>query len=76
MTPQQKNPKLNRRQIKKSTWLPLLILIYFIVMAAIYGPQMIEDGDILKFCLISIAELAMIWLLHIFLKKKSERGGK
>lgn len=62
--------------IKKHIWLPLLIFIYFLVMAIIFGPRMIQEGEWLKFSLLCVAELGILILLRFFLLKKEQNKKK
>lgn len=62
--------------IKKHIWLPLLIFIYFLVMAVIFGPRMIRDGEWLRFSLLCVGELGILILLRFFLLKKEQNKKK
>ncbi len=65
----------NRKNIPKSTWLPLVLAIYFIGMAVWFGPELIRKGEILRFILVSIVEIAVIIAVRYFYKAK-ETGKK
>lgn len=61
------------RKIPKSTWLPIVLAIYFLGMAIYFGPQLIKDGELLRFILVSVAEIVIIILVHIFFKRKERQ---
>lgn len=59
-------------KIKKSVWLPTVISIYFIAMAVIFGKEYIAAGEWVKFSLTCAAEIIVIILLVIFLRKREK----
>ena len=61
-----------RRKIKKSVLLPAILLIYFLAMAIIFGPELIRAGEITRFAVISAIEIVVILLCHIFYKKRGQ----
>lgn len=61
---------MNRKKIRKSDWLPALLAIYFIVMAAIFVPSLIRTGQYLRVAIISIVEIAVLIALRVFLRKR------
>ncbi len=54
---------------KKSTWLPLILLVYLLVMAYI-GRQQVVAGKYLQYFGVLGVSLVVIVLLHFVLKKK------
>lgn len=60
-------------KIKRSTWLPGLLLIYLFGMTLWFAPELIEHGEILRLILVFVAELVVIILLRWFLLKKEEK---
>lgn len=64
------------KKTRKSVWLPILLLVYFAAMAVIFGKDMIMRGEWINFTLISVAEIAAIFILHLFLKKQERLRGK
>lgn len=62
-----------KKKIRRSQWLPALLLLYFAAMACFYGPGMISNGETLRFTVISVVELGVLYLLYLFLRKKEKR---
>lgn len=62
-----------RRRIKKSVWLPAVLTVYFIAMMAVFGPELVRNGETARFITVSIIEIIIIVLVHLFFKKR-ERG--
>ena len=60
------------RKIKKSVWLPILLLIYFFVMTYMYAPELIRTGQVTRLVTVAIIELAVLVTLHFFLKKREQ----
>lgn len=58
----------NDKKIKKSNWLPGVLLMYMVAMTFIFGPEYVA-GDTVGFIFIILAELFVIFLLRYFLKK-------
>lgn len=54
---------------KKSTWLPLILLVYLLAMAYI-GRQQVVAGKYLQYFGVLGVSLVVIMLLHFVLKKK------
>ena len=63
-------------KIKKSIWLPSVILIYFTAMTLIFGVELIKSGEILRFTATVVAEIAVIIALFYFLRKKEKNENK
>ncbi|MDE5774280.1 MAG: hypothetical protein K2H86_07470 [Muribaculaceae bacterium] len=57
-------------KIKKSVWLPVCLLIYTGIMTLLFARDWIDNGHALRFFLILFAELVIILLLTIFLRKR------
>lgn len=57
-------------KIKKSVWLPICLLIYTGIMTLLFAKDWIDNGHALRFYLILSAELVIIILLTIFLRKR------
>lgn len=57
---------------KKSTYIPLLLLIYFIVMAGCFAKDWIRSGRILPFAIISLVELILVGGTYLALRKKEK----
>lgn len=62
------------KSLKKSDWLPALIFMYFIAMTVIFGKDYIRSGRYVEFGLTVGAELVVLILLRIFLKKRESIG--
>ncbi len=58
---------------KKSTWLPLILLVYLLVMAYI-GRQQVVAGKYLQYFGVLGVSLVVIVLLHFVLKKKERKN--
>lgn len=56
-------------KIKKSTYLPAILLVYLLVMAYIGLPQL-QRGEYLQYFSVFGISLAVIILLHFSLKRK------
>lgn len=65
------NPR--KPKLKRSVWLPTLLLIYLLGMTAYYAPSLIQAGEIARLITVFIVECAVILILHIFLKKREAR---
>lgn len=61
-------------RIKKSIWLPSVLAIYFMAMMAMFGPGLVRKGETARFITVSVIEIIIIILVHLFFKKR-ERGG-
>lgn len=59
-------------KLKKSVWLPTVIAAYFIIMAIYFGPEMIKAGRTLQFSLTCLAEVIVLVLLVIYLRKREK----
>ena len=64
-----------RRRVPRSTWLPILLLLYLAVMSYIGLPEFYAGNYLYYFGIIGIT-LVVIVLLHIFLKKREQIGKK
>lgn len=63
-----------KEKLRKSDWLPALILVYFIIMMCVFGPDLLAKGEYLTFGLTAAAELVILVLLRIFLRKREKIG--
>ena len=59
------------RTAKKSTWLPLILLVYLLVMAFV-GRDQLLSGQYLRYFSVLGISLIVIILLHFVLKKKEK----
>lgn len=64
----------SKSRLKKSTWLPALLLIYLFGMTFWFAPELIARGEILRLILVFVAELIVIALLRWFLLKKEKNN--
>ncbi|MDE7160667.1 MAG: hypothetical protein K2O24_07500 [Muribaculaceae bacterium] len=55
---------------KRYIWLPLVLFAYFLFMTFRFGIGMIHQGRILAFTLTCIAEVAVLVLLSISLRRR------
>lgn len=67
--------KPHKPRIKRSVWLPALLLIYLFGMTIWFAPSLIEGGETLRLVLVFAAELAVIIVLRQFLIKKEKQDG-
>lgn len=58
------------RKIKRSIWLPVVLLIYFACITFIFAPDLIRTHQIPRLLTVAIVEVIIIILLHFFLKKR------
>lgn len=63
----------NRRKIKKSVWLPTLLSIYFLGMAIYFGPGLIRAGELTRFIIVSVIEIAIIIAVHFFYRHRERQ---
>ncbi len=64
----------NRKAIKKSIWLPSVLTLYFLAMAIIFGPDLIRNGEITRFVIVSVIEIAIIIAVHFFYRHRERRN--
>lgn len=57
-------------KLRKSVFLPIVISIYFIIMAVWFGRDLIAAGRIGQFSTICAVEIAVIIAMIIFLRKR------
>lgn len=57
-------------KIKRYIIYPILLLIYFIAMAAWFGPELVKAGQTWRLYLVGAIEGVILVLLYIFLRKK------
>lgn len=63
----------HRKGIRRSVWLPTLMILYLIGMTAYFAPSLIAGGEITRLVVVTIVELIIILLLFLFLRKKEQR---
>ena len=63
------------KKIRKSTWLPLVLLVYTIGMAAYFLPQNTEISDTEKYATFG-ASFVIVGLLWYVLRKKEEMADR
>lgn len=61
--------------MKKSVWVPILLAIYLIAMAAWFGPELLRNGETFRFVTVCVVEVIIIILVRLFLVRK-ERNQK
>lgn len=64
------------RRLRRSIWLPPLLLLYFLIMSVYFGRDWIQSGRTLQFSLMCVAELIVITLLWFFLRRRERFGRK
>lgn len=72
MTRQSKG-RPGRKKIRKSVWMPCLLLIYLAGMTVSFAPRLIADGETLRLVFVFVSELVVIILLRIFLVKRERQ---
>lgn len=73
ISPIDMNNLKNKPKIKRSVWLPSLLLIYLFAMTAWFAPGLIANGEIFRLVTVFVAEALIILLLHLFLKKRESK---
>lgn len=63
-------------KVPKSTWLPIVLLIYLIGMTLYFGLDKLANGETVEFFAILIIDLIVIALLHFLLKKIEQNKHK
>lgn len=58
------------RKIKKSIWLPVVLLIYFICMTAMFAQELISSGQQTRLYTVVGVETVVILALFFSLRKK------
>ncbi|MCM1370187.1 MAG: hypothetical protein NC204_07440 [Candidatus Amulumruptor caecigallinarius] len=64
---------MNRRKAKASVWMPICLIIYLLVMMAIYAPRLIASGETTRLIIVASTEIVIIILLTIFLRKREKQ---
>lgn len=59
-------------KLRRSTVIPLILLVYLAVMSYIGFPEYQQGHYLYYFGVIGVT-LAIIWLLHLFLKKREKQ---
>lgn len=70
----QRRSSESKPRVRRSVWLPAVLLVYLAVMSYIGLPEFKAGHYLYYFGVIGIT-LVVIFLLHIFLKRR-EQGGK
>ncbi|MDE7403025.1 MAG: hypothetical protein K2M87_06405 [Muribaculaceae bacterium] len=69
------NKENKNRKVKRSVWLPIVLLIYIIAMTAWFAPSLIAQGEVLRLVLVVGVELVIIAILYILLKRREKQSG-
>ena len=69
MTPQPRK----RNKLRKSVWMPCLLLIYLAGMTTWFAPQLIANGETARLVTVFISEIVIILLLRMFLVKRERQ---
>lgn len=59
-------------KLRRSTFIPLILLVYLAVMSYIGFPEYQQGHYLYYFGVIGVT-LVIIWLLHLFLKKREKQ---
>lgn len=62
------------KRIRKSVWLPTLLAIYFIAMMAIFGPELLRNGEKARFFTVATVEIIVIILVYLFYRHREKKG--
>lgn len=62
------------KRIRKSVWLPTLLAIYFIAMMAIFGPELLRNGEKTRFFTVAAVEIIVIILVYLFYRHREKKG--
>lgn len=60
-------------KIKKSVWMPCLLLVYLVGMTIGFAPSLIERGETVRLVTVFLSEIFIIVLLRIFLVKRENQ---
>lgn len=71
MTPTTNNR--NKKKLRRSVWMPILLLIYLAVMTTWFAPRLIDEGETVRLIVVVLSELAIIYALRVFLVKKERQ---
>ena len=71
MTPTTNNR--NKKKLRRSVWMPILLLIYLAVMTIWFAPRLIAEGETVRLIVVVLSELAIIYALRVFLVKKERQ---
>ena len=72
MTPQYNKPN-GKKKIRRSVWMPCLLLIYLAGMTAWFAPSLIANGEIARLIVVFVSEIFIIGLLRMFLVKRERQ---
>ena len=65
--------KRNKKKLRRSVWMPILLLIYLAVMTTWFAPRLIDEGETVRLIVVVLSELAIIYALRVFLVKKERQ---
>ena len=65
--------KRNKKKLRRSVWMPILLLIYLAVMTTWFAPRLIPEGETVRLIVVVLSELAIIYALRVFLVKKERQ---
>lgn len=65
--------KRNKKKLRRSVWMPILLLIYLAVMTTWFAPRLIAEGETARLIVVVLSELAIIYALRVFLVKKERQ---
>ena len=71
MTPTTNNR--NKKKLRRSVWMPILLLIYLAVMKTWFATRLIAEGETVRLIVVVLSELAIIYALRVFLVKKERQ---
>lgn len=54
--------------------MPSVLTLYFLAMAIIFGPDLIRNGETLRFIIVSVIEIAIIIAVHFFYRHRERRN--
>ena len=63
-----------KRKIPKYIWMPTLLAIYLIAMAAYFAPNLIAAGEWVRLISVTVVDAAIIVILFLFLRKIHRRN--
>ncbi len=75
MNPSPNSPK-GRKKIRRSSWMPALLLIYLFGMTVWFAPELIARGETARLIIVFLSEVFIIVLLRFFLIKRERQQGE
>lgn len=70
------SPRPSKRRLRKSVWLPIVVLIYAIAITAFNARPWIESGHTMRLVLSCLFELALVGGLFWALRRKETLSRK